>query len=249
MNSLRPDQPRAVRPILAVVVPLVFFTIFGFWYYDRQKVLADHTAERGLRSIGQMKAEQIQQWRDERLHDAVAIAENQVVSNRLAEYFQGSTGSSLPPDLRSWLRTVQAIYGYGSIFLLDANLRLRYSSTSDNSHFAVGYKAVERAMIAGKPSLSDLLLDDETGHIFFQLVAPLVATAGSDGEIRAVGALVFRIDPQVSFFPMLRGWPTVSKSGEILLVRRDGNDVLYLAELRYRRTAPLTFKLPLARQD
>ena len=42
----------------------------------------------------------------------------------------------------------------------------------------------------------------------------------------------------------MKSWPTPSRTAETLLVRREGNDVLFLNELRHRRGTALKLRLP-----
>jgi len=65
----------------------------------------------------------------------------------------------------------------------------------------------------------------------------------------AIAALYFSIDPDASLYPLLQSWPRQSASGEILLVRRDGDQVLFLNELRHRRDTALKLRIPLNRLD
>ena len=41
-----------------------------------------------------------------------------------------------------------------------------------------------------------------------------------------------------SGYAFISKWPTPSQTGETLLVRRDGDDVLFLNELRFREDTP-----------
>ena len=56
--------------------------------------------------------------------------------------------------------------------------------------------------------------------------------------------LLFRTNASATLDPLLRNWPTPSRSAETLLVTPDGDDVLYLNELRHRRGPGLSFRQP-----
>ncbi len=66
-------------------------------------------------------------------------------------------------------------------------------------------------------------------------------------DARSLGVLVLRIDPETCLYPLIKGWPTPSPSAETLLVRRDGNEVVYLNELRFESHAALNLRAPLDR--
>jgi hypothetical protein len=48
------------------------------------------------------------------------------------------------------------------------------------------------------------------------------------------GAILLGIDPFVALYPVILKWPTASRTGEVVLVRRDGDQVLYLSDLSRR---------------
>ncbi|MBU4231728.1 MAG: PAS domain S-box protein [Proteobacteria bacterium] len=75
------------------------------------------------------------------------------------------------------------------------------------------------------------------------LIAPLIIQRDHKQEI--LGALVFIIDPEKFLFPLIQSWPTASPTAETLLVRQEGDRVLFLNTLRHRKDPPLTITLSL----
>ncbi|HAH08082.1 MAG TPA: hypothetical protein DCM05_16420, partial [Elusimicrobia bacterium] len=61
--------------------------------------------------------------------------------------------------------------------------------------------------------------------------------------------LIARSDPQRYLYPLIQTWPTASRTAETLLVRREGEGVLFLNELRHRQEPALSLRIPLSRQD
>ena len=102
------------------------------------------------------------------------------------------------------------------------------------------------ALRTGKVGFNDMHMG-VTGKRELDLVAPLLVN-GTPGS-RSVGVLYFRIDPDSFLFPLLESWPIESTTAETLLVRRDGDDVLFLNRLRHRDAAPMSFHAPLATAD
>ncbi len=58
-----------------------------------------------------------------------------------------------------------------------------------------------------------------------------------------------RIDPNDYLYPLIRRWPTPSKTAETLLIRREGDNVLYLNDLKFRRNSALRMRLSVSRKD
>jgi hypothetical protein len=48
-----------------------------------------------------------------------------------------------------------------------------------------------------------------------------------------------------NLYPFIKRWPTPSQTAETLIVRRDGNDALFLNELRFRKNTALNLRIPL----
>ena len=78
------------------------------------------------------------------------------------------------------------------------------------------------------------------------LYAPLLSTARDGKGTESVGVMMFRIDPALFLFPQIQSWPVPSRTAETLLVRRDGDNVVFLSELRHRKGTPLSLRFPVA---
>ena len=70
-----------------------------------------------------------------------------------------------------------------------------------------------------------------------------------DPHNRPVAVLILRSDAEEFLYPFVQSWPTPSRSGETLLIRRDGDDVLFLNQLRHRPDPALSLRIPLSRSD
>ena len=54
-----------------------------------------------------------------------------------------------------------------------------------------------------------------------------------------------RVDPYQFLYPLIQSWPTPSRSGETVLIRREGDEVVILNELRNRKGTALTLRYSL----
>src|ERR1035438_8946554 len=59
------------------------------------------------------------------------------------------------------------------------------------------------------------------------------------------GILLLGIDPSEFLYPLIQSWPTPSRTAETLLVRREGDEVVYLNELRHRKDTAMQLRFPL----
>ena len=60
-----------------------------------------------------------------------------------------------------------------------------------------------------------------------------------------LGTVIIVIDPNISLYPAIKSWPIPNETGEALLVHRDGNEVVYLNELRHIKNTSLMMRYPL----
>ena len=90
----------------------------------------------------------------------------------------------------------------------------------------------------------DLTREAGDGSPVLDVVAPIPSGINAV----PVGVVILRADPTVLLFPLIQVWPGVSPSGETLLVRREGSEVVYLNELRHRNGAALNLRMPLAEE-
>ena len=110
-----------------------------------------------------------------------------------------------------------------------------------------GYSsAFDRAIIEQKPIYTPLHVEFEYLSPHFYMVVPLFFEEGNQGFI---GALVLVSNATQFLYPLIQSWPTPSKTAETLLVRRDGDNVLFLNELRHKEGTALKLRIPLSRAD
>lgn len=87
--------------------------------------------------------------------------------------------------------------------------------------------------------------EDLGPHI--SVVAPLFPGTGHDQK--PLAAVILVSDAAQFLYPLIQSWPTPSKTAETLLIRLDGDNVLFLNELRHRKDMALKLRIPLSRKD
>ena len=90
----------------------------------------------------------------------------------------------------------------------------------------------------------DLHQDSHGSALHISVVAPIFAGGGKTA--RPVGALILLSHADKYLYPLIQSWPAPSKTAETLLVRRDGDHVLFLNELRHRQDTALKLRIPLS---
>ena len=79
------------------------------------------------------------------------------------------------------------------------------------------------------------------------IVTPLFADTDSDKKI--IGLLLQIIDPEISLFPLVSSWPTETKTAETLIIRAEGDSVLFLNELRHKKNTAMVLKVSVTKTN
>ncbi|HNX53579.1 MAG TPA: GAF domain-containing protein, partial [Pontiellaceae bacterium] len=241
-----PDRP--AQPVLRnlpaplIGVSLVILTVLagGIQYYRVQKTAIRHDVEHQLSSIALLKANEIANWRTERLGDAGTLSGNRSLVRDL-EQFLAAPQPGLENELRDTLRNFQQYYAYADILLVDTNGQVRLTLNAGPGDYSSLAAELTEALRNRKPVLTDFHTDASGAFRHLNIVAPLVANSD---PTRAIGAIILSYDAD-RFYSLVQSWPVSSRSAETQLVRRDGPDVLFLNELRYRTGAALKLRIPL----
>ena len=239
---------KAKRTLAAYVS--VFFlmvmgiAISGYLSYRNFEQSFRRQAEHQISGIAELKVNELVNWRNERLGDAEFLYHNPVFSAFVQRYFENSGDIEAQTQLLAWLGHFQFYDQYDRVRLLDATgaERLSIPTTPDSLKSHLMQDAIA-CLRSGKVTFLDFYSDTGAGgEIHLSILVPIFTEQSNN---RPLGVLVLRVDPQIYLYPYIQNWPTLSTSAETLLVRRDGEDVLFLNELRFEQDAALTLRYPL----
>ncbi|MBT3289763.1 MAG: PAS domain S-box protein [Victivallales bacterium] len=219
----------------------------GGWFYHDQEQRAREDVGARLESIAQLKANQIVRWRSERLADAAVLMDSRFLAEGVAHWLADPQVGEGEKVLARLL-TTQESYHYHNVVLVDRRGR-GLLSTSDlpTAVDERDVQALDTAFRTRQPVMTDLRgpLGEAMPHL--AVIAPLFDGNGNANE--PLGAAILEIETQRFLYPLIQSWPTPSTSAETILVRRDGDAVLFLNELRHRSGAAHKLRVPLTRQD
>jgi PAS domain S-box-containing protein len=219
----------------------------GYLYYRTQERAARKIVVDQLTSIATLKVEGISRWLKERLADAQVLVSSPFFSEEVGLYFQ-KPDDRRREKLLSRLSITAKAYYYSEIIILDAEKNIRLSlPPSIGSISPDCYNILDMAAKARQPFFSDLHRESPSGPIHLDIAAPLLARQESNSVV--VGWALFRVEAASFLFPLLQEWPVPSKTAETLLVRREGQEVLFLNELRHRQNTALNLKFPLTEKE
>lgn len=195
-----------------------------------------------LESVAKLKQEQIQYWLKERQGDSENLFAAKNLPGSLKKFMQNPNDPVLLSFLSNRFRTLKNSYGYSSVFLLATDGRLLMASGED-PRVTPELKNLLAQSLGQKQILRSNLYRESSNRMYMDWVVPMVDEGANPPT--AIAAIVLRVDPHHFLFPMLEDWPVSSDSAETLLLRHEGDSVLYLNNPRYRKDAGLNFNLPL----
>ena len=233
--------------LLVVAVAVAGATLLGATcIVVRDQVEAVYATQyEGLEAIARLRVSQVAAWQAERLGDARATAGSPFFAGAVARWVADAGNETLRGDIEGQLRLTLESYQYENALLLGLDGRLLAAARPDHAAAGPGTRGlIDHVAEAGaSPAFEDVTYEDDRGHVHVD-----VAAAIRDGAGEAMAVLVLRSDPTATLYPRLLVWPTASLSGETLLVRREGDQVVFLSTPRLGGGAPPS-GIDLARVD
>lgn len=241
-NQLKKNKRKWISFSLFLIV---IFTILGIGalIFNTEKKDAEEYSRMQLTSITDLKIDQINSWRKERLFDAKALFNNASfigdVKTFIADKGNKSAETKITTYLKHFLETQ-----YHSVFLIDRNLNIRLSFPANDGKLDQFDKEMISEVISRHSIIfSDIGKDIKTDFIHFDVFIPLII---NNTEI---AVLLLRVDPYQYLYPLIQTWPVHSYSSEFLLVEQQNDSIVFLNELRHKKNTALKLKLPLSRTD
>ena len=193
-----------------------------------------------LQAVADLKAQQIAGWLAERQNDAQFFRTNRALSQ---DYWRWrERGDTVSRDhLLGDLELFRANQNHAGVMLLDEKSQLLWNSAKDGLKLDPTLLAAAREAAATQQTGRIGPYRDAGGRVRLDFVVPLPASNDRPGPV-----IILRVDPATYILPLLQAWPAPSASAETLLFRRDGNDVLYVNDLRHRSDAAGQFRVALA---
>ena len=246
MNSHPPTDHRADWAFLLVFALLAAGLITASYFYQRsneQNYRAE--VERQLSAIADLKVGELTLWRKERLGDGSILFKNDAFAALARRFLEHPTDADAQRQLLDWLEKFSVYGQYDRVWLLDPQgvTRLSLPAGQPPTTSATLQRTAE-VLRSGQTTFQDFYRNEHDHRVYLAVLIPILGE--SDGS-PPLGVLVLRIDPEKYLYPFINRWPMLSRTAETLLVRREGNEVLFLNELRFQTNTALNLRIPLDR--
>ena len=230
-------QGREVLLAIFVLLAFLLATIGWVSYRTLAETLHDREIDR-LHAISDLKAQQVATWLGERLADARVLAGRPTALSVLAEE-DGMHGLRTRRSLEQMLHA----YDYLGIELFDVQGERDAQAGQPMSATLITPERMKRLARQRAPELIDFYRTGNAEHPIGLAVATAIYDLAEENG-PAKGYAILHIDPERLLFNMLQTWPLPSASAEVVLVRGEGERILFLNRLRHSSVEPMTMRLP-----
>ena len=222
----------------AVFLGITLMLIAGGYGYYRM-VTADILAQQSqfLSAIGQLKSNEIEQWTREIQREAELLSESALLQQSVKDLKARDDRASLQKSLRERMRDDLRTRDNLALVTPEGSL-LFWFNPQPESQRPILSDSIITALASDKPIIGDF----KSGVIE-------ISMAVRDDHGNPIAVMLWFKDPQDYLYPLIQSWPVPSRSAETLLVKRDGNQVIFLNHLRHQTPSHLFLRFPLSRTD
>jgi two-component system, sensor histidine kinase and response regulator len=209
----------------------------GVYFIITQKAAARQQMGEELTVIAALKEEQISHWLQERVGDANVVKDNPLL-------WQGWQAQGLVMDADSlfFLQSVQENYDFCDILLAQPNQTSAVSISGESLELDLAIlPIIESALQTNQVQVSNIYQGVCRGIPHVDLVVPFPPYQDRDERL-----IILQSGTTEFLYPLIRQFPLASESGEVLLVRREGDSVLFLNDLRHIEGAAMNLRIPLS---
>ncbi len=244
IDNGRYDPGRRRLWVALFVLISLGFVVGGFLFYRSETNRIQLQKSLELKTIAEFKANQIGDWRLERLAQADRTAASPFFVRGIEDWLRHPDTPGRREDLKKRLRLEQRYDKFADVCLISTNGRIVFSLSERPDPIDVAdVQAITEATRRHQAVLS-YLYRSRSGRVYIDAVAPVADAAG-----RPLGVILFRSDAKTFLYPLIESWPTPSRTAETLMVRKDGRNILFLNDLRHRANTALSLSYPLNATD
>ena len=240
---MSPDPKRSslVPLILALAGFAIAVTIIAAFSLKAGIDRGTRVAQAELQAISHLKAGEVLRWRHERLGEATFLLRTPAVIADVTAAVRQPGDQAAHARLLGWLETIKGGARYEAVLVFNPLGELIESLADSAPARTPPSRAALDRTLAGTEVVFGEIEPRGAGQFQIDLLVP-IRPPGSTPPNPPVGLIVLRLDPARVLFPLVQNWPRQSATAESLLVRREGNEVVFLNTLRHRADLPLSLR-------
>ena len=225
--------------LLAFTLAVAAVGCFLRWHisHDYEEEILSWQAR--LSGVADDQAQRVSDWLKERQGDAKDSSSRPSIRAVLRVYNQGGQLPKIPSASRS--ETLSALddlatsYSYAGVYILDRDAHVVMQSSRSiplNPMLAESCRAVARAGLARTELVGDTPMQTLVGFIAPVFPGPAAADRGQPSG-QPLGIVLLVSDASQTLFPLVAREVVPTRTSETVLVRREGNEIIYFSPLRH----------------
>jgi PAS domain S-box-containing protein len=215
------------------VIPLT--AILVYWDIQDKK-----TSEiKRLQAVADLKVEYVHNWLKERLQD-LDYVQNTLALHTTVKQWRNSNDHGAYLQLTEALEAIEHLGQFEGFNLLDSSgISLWKSNTTvDYNNEAINSMILKLAAQGKVQRLGPYR--DNSGNAHLDFIVPF-----TDEHQRVEFILLLHMDPNTHLLAPVSEWPIPSRTGEVVLFRREGAEIVFLNNLKYTSDASMRLRWPL----
>jgi PAS domain S-box-containing protein len=228
-----------VSVLLIVIISLILI-VSGYFFIQNESQSTLQARYGELHAVSEFKKNEIVQFHTERMADISIIAESPYIKKGIEQWKNDRFNPQLRDELIHFIFLLRDAFNCKEVKLISLegdNLLNPSDSEFTKSEYL---PQIQECVYKHDVILLDLYMCNYHNAIHHDVIAPVISNTG---EI--LGVFIFRIDPEISVYPLFREWPGKSKTGEVLIVRQENDSVLFLNEISSKSDKTRRLKLSL----
>jgi PAS domain S-box-containing protein len=232
-----PDRHGAVLLGLTFLLLVALIAGTGALAYRHQAAAFKQQQHSQQAAIAELKAVQIRRWVDRGRQQAEILRRDPDLLDAL-QRLATNPAQAAASHVRLHFDALLEAGEWTAVGLYAADGRPLLQAGEARTPEAALRQAIAEATADGDFRLNDVHPVDAAGTAY--RIDLLVSMP------KAAGVLVLSADPLASLFPMAQSWPLPSDSSEALLLRVEGEDVVFITPSRHSDARPAERRVPLA---
>jgi len=235
-------KKRYVIALTCLVSLLLILGAYLYYSYEIKSIRRETHAE--LKTISQMKANQIKNWNNERIEDIKSLSKDKIFIQEIDDLVKhpNRNADKLISEQIS-LIYVNKIYNNILICSKAGKVLTSYNpETTQLDPLAVDF--VKRAVKEREICSTDLYYSLSNKKILLDYIAPIITKNNI-----VLATVLFRVEPDSYLYKLIHEPFSNLKSLEIFLVRKQRDSVLYISPMGVNNELALILKEPLAKTE
>jgi len=237
------DSKKKTFSLLVILCLVIISAGYFFYKYEEKYITQKKYIE--LKTITDLKQQQLEQWLNEKIAEVNSSAKSYFFGKAISSWIYNIRNDQLKNEILNRIKIIQQEFHYENILIFsnDSNLLMSSSSHPEELDLIVKQK-LEETYKNRKITFTDLYYSSVNEKIHYDIVAPIF-----NDKKNIIALILFRSDPNQFLFPLIQTWPTPSPSAETAVLRREGDNVLFLNNLRHKKNTALNLKVSITETE